>query len=182
MPSLFLIDRQDDADNVTLEELMQFVKGPDFPTGGIIVGSEGIRNAYATGRGRIVIRAVATVQDNPNKPGRQQIEVTELPYQVNKSLLIQRIAELVNKGVISDISDLRDASDRRGISIVVELKRGTQPMKVLNQLYQAHQSANDLRRTDVGPGRSPTAAVIPKAGLADSYRSSSSGYHAAYGV
>ncbi len=116
MPSTFLIDRQDDADNVTLEELMQFVNGPDFPTGGIIVGSEGIRNAYATGRGRIVIRAVATVEDNPNKPGRQQIKITELPYQVNKSLLIQRMAELVNKGVLSDISDLRDASDRRGIS------------------------------------------------------------------
>jgi len=132
----YLIDRQDDADNVTLEELMQFVKGPDFPTGGIIVGSEGIRNAYATGRGRIVLRAVATVEENPRSPGRQQINVTELPYQVNKSLLIQRMAELVNKGVISDISDLRDASDRRGISIVVELKRGTQPMKVLNQLFK----------------------------------------------
>ncbi len=115
---------------------MQFVKGPDFPTGGIIVGSEGIRNAYATGRGRVVIRAVARIEDNPRKPGRQLINVTELPYQVNKSLLIQRIAELVNKGVLSDISDLRDASDRRGISIVIELKRGTQPMKVLNQLFK----------------------------------------------
>jgi len=132
----FLIDRQDDADDVTLEELIGFVKGPDFPTGGIIVGSEGIRNAYATGRGRIFVRAVAEVQENPNSPGRQQIEITELPYQVNKSLLIQRMAELVNKGVLSDISDLRDASDRRGISIIVELKRGTQPMKVLNQLFK----------------------------------------------
>ncbi len=132
----FLIDRQEDADNVTLDELMHFVTGPDFPTGGIIVGSEGIRSAYATGRGRIVVRAVATIQDNPSSPGRQQIEVTELPYQVNKSLLIQRMAELVNKGVLSDISDLRDASDRRGISIIIELKRGTQPLKVLNQLYK----------------------------------------------
>ncbi len=132
----YLIDRQEDVIDVTLDELMQFVKGPDFPTGGIIVGSEGIRNAYATGRGRVVIRAVATIEDNPRHPGRQLINVTELPYQVNKSLLIQRIAELVNKGVLSDISDLRDASDRRGISIVVELKRGTQPMKVLNQLFK----------------------------------------------
>ena len=132
----FLIDRYADVDNVTLEELMQFVKGPDFPTAGIIVGSEGIRSAYATGRGRIVIRAKATIEDNPRSPGRQQINVTELPYQVNKSLLIQRMAELVNKGVIPDISDLRDASDRRGISIIVELKRGTQPMKVLNQLFK----------------------------------------------
>ncbi|NCF64610.1 MAG: DNA gyrase subunit A [Chloroflexi bacterium] len=133
---IFLIDRHADVDNVTLEELMQFVKGPDFPTAGIIVGSEGIRNAYATGRGRIVIRAKANIEDNPRSPGRQQINITELPYQVNKSLLIQRMAELVNKGIIPDISDMRDASDRRGISIVVELKRGTQPMKVLNQLFK----------------------------------------------
>ncbi len=132
----FLIDRQGDVDNVTLDELMHYVTGPDFPTGGILVGTEGIRNAYATGRGRVVIRAVANIEDNPRSPGRQQINVTELPYQVNKSLLIQRMAELVNKGVIPDISDLRDASDRRGISIIIELKRGTQPMKVLNQLFK----------------------------------------------
>jgi DNA gyrase subunit A len=133
---IFLIDRQDDAYNVTLDELMEFVKGPDFPTGGIIIGTEGIRNAYATGRGRIVMRGVATIEDNPRSAGRQQINITEIPYQVNKSLLIERMAELVNKGVITDISDLRDASDRRGISIIVELKRGTQPLKVLNQLYK----------------------------------------------
>lgn len=133
---VYLIERQDDSDNVTLEELMEFVKGPDFPTGGIIVGTEGIRNAYATGRGRIVVRGVANIEENPHHPGRQQINITEIPYQVNKSLLIERMAELVNKGVLSDISDLRDASDRRGISIIVELKRGTQPLKVLNQLYK----------------------------------------------
>jgi DNA gyrase subunit A len=133
---IYLIDRQDDAYDVTLDELMEFVKGPDFPTGGIIIGSEGIRNAFATGRGRIVIRGVANIEDNPHSPGRQRINITEIPYQVNKSLLIERMAELVNKGVISDISDLRDASDRRGISIIVELKRGTQPLKVLNQLYK----------------------------------------------
>lgn len=133
---VYLIDRQEDVDDVTLEELMAFVNGPDFPTGGIVIGTEGIRNAYATGRGRIVIRGVANIEDNPHNPGRQQINITEIPYQVNKSLLIERMAELVNKGIISDISDLRDASDRRGISIVVELKRGTQPLKVLNQLYK----------------------------------------------
>ena len=132
----YLIDRQDDVDDVTLEELMQFVKGPDFPTGGIIVGTEGIRSAYATGRGRVIIRAVATVEEMPGKSDRQRINITEIPYQVNKSMLIERIADLVNKGEIPDISDLRDSSDRRGISIIVELKRGTQPMKVLNQLYK----------------------------------------------
>ena len=123
-------------DDVTLDELMQFVKGPDFPTGGIIVGTEGIRNAYGTGRGRIFMRGVATIEDNPRKPGRQRINITELPFQVNKAMLIERIAELANKGIISDISDLRDSSDRHGISVIVELKRNTQPMKVLNQLYK----------------------------------------------
>ncbi|HEY1408994.1 MAG TPA: DNA gyrase subunit A, partial [Promineifilum sp.] len=132
----FLIDRQEAVDEVTLDDLMEYVKGPDFPTGGVIVGSEGIRNAYATGRGRIVMRGVAGIEPNLRSPGRMQINITELPFQVNKALLIERIAELVNKGVIDDISDLRDASDRNGISIIVELKRHTQPRKVLNQLFK----------------------------------------------
>ncbi len=133
---IHLIDRQDEADDVTLDDLMQFVKGPDFPTAGVIVGSEGIRSAYATGRGRIVVRGVANIEPTPRNPGRMQINITELPYQVNKALLIERIAELVNKGVIDDISDLRDSSDRNGISVIVELKRHTQPRKVLNQLFK----------------------------------------------
>ncbi|MCB8944645.1 MAG: DNA gyrase subunit A [Ardenticatenaceae bacterium] len=133
---VYLIDRQDDWDNVTLDELMQFVKGPDFPTGGILIGNEGIRSAYATGRGRVIMRAVAEVEELPRNPDRQQIHITEIPYQVNKSLLIERIAELVTKGVITEISDLRDASDRNGLSIIIELKRNTQPLKVLNQLYK----------------------------------------------
>ena len=132
----YLIERYDDIDNVTLDELMQFVKGPDFPTGGLIIGNEGIRSAYATGRGRVVMRAKAEIEPMPRNPDRQRINVTEIPFQVNKALLIERIAELVNKGVITDISDLRDESDKRGISIVVELKRHTQPLKVLNQLYK----------------------------------------------
>lgn len=132
----YLIDRQDEIDDVTLDDLMQFVKGPDFPTGGVIVGSEGIRNAFAAGRGRIVVRGVATVEELPRNPDRQRINITELPFQVNKAMLIERIAELVNKGVITDISDLRDSSDRQGISVIVELKRGAQPLKVLNQLYK----------------------------------------------
>jgi DNA gyrase subunit A len=132
----YLIDRQDDADDVTLDDLMAFVKGPDFPTGGVIVGTEGIRNAYATGRGRIIVRGVATIEPNPRHSGRMQINISELPFMVNKALLIERMAELVNKGVLDDISDLRDSSDRNGISIVVELKRHTQPLKVLNQLFK----------------------------------------------
>jgi DNA gyrase subunit A len=136
---VLLIDRQEDQDSVTLDDLMQLVKGPDFPTGGIIVGGEGIRNAYATGRGRVIIRAVAEVEEMPNRTGRQRINVTEIPYQVNKSNLIERIAELANRGKLPDISDLRDESDRRGISVIIELKRGTQPLKVLNQLYKHTQ-------------------------------------------
>ena len=132
----YLIDRQDDVDEVTLDDLMEFVKGPDFPTGGEIIGSEGIRNAYATGRGRVVMRGVATIEPNPRHPERMQINITELPYQVNKAMLVERIAELVNKGVIDDISDLRDSSDRTGTSVIVELKRHTQPRKVLNQLFK----------------------------------------------
>ncbi len=132
----YLIERYDDIDNVTLEELMQFVKGPDFPTGGLIIGNEGIRSAYATGRGRVVMRAKAEIEPLPRNPDRQRINITEIPFQVNKAMLIERMAELVNKGVITDISDLRDESDKRGISIVVELKRHTQPLKVLNQLYK----------------------------------------------
>jgi DNA gyrase subunit A len=135
----YLIDRQDNQDDVTLDDLMQFVKGPDFPTGGIIVGNEGIKSAYATGKGRVVIRAVATIEEMPRRPDRQRINVTELPFQVNKSTLIERIAELVNKGVLDNIADLRDESDRNGISIIVELKRGCQPRKVLNQLYKHTQ-------------------------------------------
>ncbi len=132
----YLIDHQEDADNVSLDDLMQFVKGPDFPTGGIVVGNEGVRNAYGTGRGRIIVRGRAEIEELPRSPDRMRINITELPFQVNKAMLIERMAELVTKGVITDISDIRDESDKRGISVIVELKRHTQPMKVLNQLYK----------------------------------------------
>jgi DNA gyrase subunit A len=135
----YLIDRQDDQDNVTLDDLMVFVKGPDFPTGGTILGTEGIRNAYATGRGRVIMRAVSEIEEMPGRSDRHRINITEIPYQVNKSHLIERIAELANQGKITEISDLRDESDRHGISIIVELKRGTQPKKVMNQLYKHTQ-------------------------------------------
>jgi DNA gyrase subunit A len=135
----YLIERQVDQDEVTLEDLMQFVKGPDFPTGAMILGNEGIKAAYATGRGRLVMRGVAEIEEMPSRPGRYRINITEIPYQVNKASLVEKIAELVNQGKITDISDLRDESDRNGISVIVELKRGTQPKKVLNQLYKHTQ-------------------------------------------
>jgi DNA gyrase subunit A len=132
----YIIERYDAQDDITVEELMQFVQGPDFPTGGQVIGTEGIKSAYATGKGRVVMRAVAEIEDSKVRADRQRINITEIPFQVNKSTLIERIAELVTQGKIPDIADLRDESDRNGISIVVELKRGTQPIKVLNQLYK----------------------------------------------
>ncbi|HPP62154.1 MAG TPA: DNA gyrase subunit A [Anaerolineales bacterium] len=130
----FLIDNFDRADEITVEELMKFVPGPDFPTGGMIVGTEGIVSAYATGRGRVVMRGVAHIEEM--KGSRHQIVITEIPYQVNKTSLIERIAELARTEKIDQISDMRDESDQRGMSIVIELKRGAQPKKVLNQLYK----------------------------------------------
>jgi DNA gyrase subunit A len=130
----YVIDHYDELDEVTVEDLMQFIKGPDFPTGGLILGDEGIRQAYATGRGRIVMRAMTHIEEM--RGNRHRLVVTELPYQVNKAGLLERIANLVREGRLADVSDLRDESDRRGMSVVIELKRGAQPDKVLNQLFK----------------------------------------------
>ena len=129
-----LIDHWDELDEVTIEDLMQYVEGPDFPTGGIIVGREGIVQAYATGRGRLIVRAVTQIEEM--RSGRYSIVITELPYQTNKSALLERIAELVRSGKIDTISDLRDESDRHGMSIIIELKRSAQPRKTLNRLFK----------------------------------------------
>ena len=124
-----------DNPGVTVDELTQFIKGPDFPTAGIILGQEGIKNAYATGHGRIVVQAKAHVADTPELE-RRQIVVTELPYQTNKAALVERIAELVKAKRIRGISELRDESDRQGMRIVIEVGRGAQPQQVLNSLYK----------------------------------------------
>jgi DNA gyrase subunit A len=120
--------------NAQLAEILKFVQGPDFPTAGIIHGRAGVFEAYRTGRGRFMMRAKASIE-NINKD-RQAIIVTEIPYQVNKARLVERIAQLVNDKDIEDISDIRDESDRDGMRIVVELKRGAEPQIVLNQLYK----------------------------------------------
>ena len=130
----YLIDHYDQIEEVNIDDLLRLMPGPDFPTGGVIVGSEGIRQAYTTGRGRIVLRGKAHIEENGKD--RHRIVITEIPYQLNKTTLIERIAELVREEKLDDISDLRDESDRRGMSIVIELKRGAQPRKVLNQLYK----------------------------------------------
>ena len=130
----YMIDNYDQIDEVSVEDLIKFLPGPDFPTGGVIVGDEGIRLAYSTGRGRIVLRGMAMIEEMNG--GRFRIVITEIPYQLNKNTLIERIAELARTGRLDDISDLRDESDRTGMSIIVELKRSAQPHKVLNQLYK----------------------------------------------
>src|SRR5438309_8610047 len=123
--------------NAQLAEILKYVQGPDFPTAGIIHGRAGIFEAYRTGRGRFMMRAKAAIE-NINKD-RQAIIVTEIPYQVNKAVLIKRIAQLVNDKDVEDISDVRDESDRDGMRIVVELKRGAEAQIVLNQLFKHTQ-------------------------------------------
>ncbi|HEX8830892.1 MAG TPA: DNA topoisomerase (ATP-hydrolyzing), partial [Longimicrobium sp.] len=118
----------------TVDDLMAHLPGPDFPTGGIILGHGGIRDAYHKGRGRVVMRA--RVYKESRRNGREQLVVTEIPYGTNKSRIIEQVADLTRAGKMADVSDLRDESDRDGIRIVLELKRGADAVKVLNQLYK----------------------------------------------
>ncbi|MFA8344356.1 MAG: DNA gyrase subunit A [Rhodothermaceae bacterium] len=123
-----------DDPTLTSEDLMKYVIAPDFPTGGLIFGYEGVRSAYTTGRGRVVVRAKANIETHKND--RESIVVTELPFQVNKAVLIEKMADLVRQQKITDISNIRDESDRDGMRIVIELKRDAQPEVVLNQLFK----------------------------------------------
>jgi DNA gyrase subunit A len=150
-----------------LRGLMEHVKGPDFPTGALVVGRAGIQTAYRTGRGAILMRARATVEQL-KKGDKQSIVVTEIPYQVNKATLIKRIADLVGEKTIEGISDLRDESDREGMRIVIELKRGEVPEVILNNLYkhtQLQQSFGVIKLAIVG-GR-PKVLNLPE--LVDSF-------------
>ena len=131
-----LLELIEDPD-IEIAQLMSFIKGPDFPTGSVISGSRGIRDAYLTGRGRIIQRAFA--QTETQKNGRERIIVSEIPYQVNKSNLLIKIAALVREKKVDGISDLRDESDREGMRIVIELRKGTDPEVVLNMLYKHTQ-------------------------------------------
>ncbi len=123
--------------SITNEELIKYVIAPDFPTGGIIFGYEGVREAFTTGRGRIILRAKANIESHKNE--RENIIITELPYQVNKANLIEKIAELVREEKLNDISNIRDESDRDGMRIVIETKRGSQPEVIINQLFKHTQ-------------------------------------------
>ncbi|MFH0915701.1 MAG: DNA gyrase subunit A [bacterium] len=141
--------------SLTSVDLMRFIKGPDFPTGGLIMGSAGIREGYETGRGRVVVRARA--HSEPIKQGKTAIIVTELPYQVNKAQLIEKIAELVREKKIPEISDLRDESDRSGMRIVIELKREAIPKVVLNKLFK-----HSAMQTTFGVNMLALADGVPK--------------------
>ena len=123
-----------DNNDITIDELMQHIKGPDFPTGGLIYGHEGVKDAYHTGRGRVVVRGEATVENLSDT--KEAIVVTSIPYQVNKAEMIRRTADLVNDKKIEGITDIRDESDRSGLRIVYELRRDAVPNVVLNRLYQ----------------------------------------------
>ena len=145
----------DDPD-ATTEDLMKYVKGPDFPTGGTIMGRQGIRDAYTTGKGQIIVRAVAEIEEMERASHRFQIVVTELPYQVNKAALVEKTAALVKTRKIEGISEIRDESDRDGMRIVYELRGGVQPQVILNNLYkqtslQSSFSANMLALIDSTP-------------------------------
>ena len=142
-----------DNPEATSEDLMKYVRAPDFPTGGTIMGTSGAREAYTTGKGQIVVRAVAEVEEMPRNANRMQIVVTELPYQVNKAGLVEKIATLAKNRRIEGVSEVRDESDRDGMRVVIELRGGVQPQVVLNNLYkqtplQSSFSANMLALID----------------------------------
>ena len=131
-----LIDNYERRSEITVDELLAFVQGPDFPTGALVIADEGLREAYATGRGRLVVRARAEIEEADN---HHRIVLSEIPYQVGKTAVVERIVALVREGRIDNIADLRDESDRNGMRLTVELKRNAQPLKVLNQLYKYTQ-------------------------------------------
>ena len=157
---LHLIEHSDSSDAELTAELLQIVPGPDFPTGGRIHGRKGIESAYREGRGVIQVRAVADFETT--REGRDRIVVSEIPYQVNKARLIEKIAELVRDKRLTGISDLRDESDRRGMRIVIELKRGEEPRVVLNNLYRhtALQSSFGMNLLAISRNRPRTFSLV----------------------
>src|SRR6478672_6681423 len=151
-----------DNPELTVEELMEIVPGPDFPTGGLIVGRDGIQAAYSTGRGRIIMRAKAYIEEG--RGNRFNIIVTELPYQVNKATLAEKIAELINSDKLDGASLVRDESDRSGMRLVVELKREAQPKKVLNMLfkYTSMQSTFGANMLALVEGKEPRVLTLKR--------------------
>ena len=153
-----------DHPEATVDDLIKFIQGPDFPTGGIIMGREGIHSAYSSGRGRVVVRARAAIEDMA-RGGRKQIVVTEIPYQINKATLVEKIALLAKDKKVDGISDIRDESDRHGMRVVIELRREAQAEIVLNNLYkhtalQSAFSVNTLALVDGQPQVLPLKRIL----------------------
>ena len=156
----YLIDHPDAA----VDDLLRFVPGPDFPTAGLIMGTAGIRSAYATGRGRVVMRARAEIEEGERESDRRRIVVSELPYQVNKASLQEKIADLVGEKRLDGIANMRDESDRQGMRLVIELKRDARPQAVLNQLFKhtAMQTAFNVNMVAVA-GQQPLVLTLKTA-------------------
>ena len=145
-----------DNTDITIDELMQHIKAPDFPTGGTIYGYDGVKEAFHTGRGRVVLRAKANIED---VNGRECIIVNEIPYQVNKAEMIRKTAELINDKKIEGISNIRDESDRKGMRIVYILKRDAIPNIVLNKLYKYTQLQSSFSVNNIALGQRKTRDV-----------------------
>lgn len=142
-----LVNAYIDKPDMSVDEMMEIMPGPDFPTGGIIMGTDGVKNAYLTGKGKVIVRGVTEVEER--RKGYEQIVITEIPYQVNKSVMIEKIAALVKEKIIDGISDIRDESDKDGIRIVIELKQNVSGQVVLNLLYKHTQLENSYGITNL---------------------------------
>ena len=176
---VYMLNHWEKLDDIDVDQLMKFVQGPDFPTGGVIIqeaGEEGLEAAYGSGRGRITVQAKAHTEEMER--GRSRIIVTELPYTVNKSSLIERIAELAREGHLEGLADLRDESDRQGMRIVIELTKNAEPELVLRELYkrtpmQTTFGINLLALVDGEP-----RTLDPEAGAARLCRAPADGHQA----
>jgi DNA gyrase subunit A len=176
----FMIDNYEAVDDITAEQLMAHVPGPDFPTGGMIVGKEGINYAYTTGKGRIVLRGVANIEET--KAGRHHIIITEIPYQLNKSSLIERIAELVREDKLDQISDLRDESDQRGMSIVIEAQARRTAQEGAQPTLQIHGPAINFWRANAGPGERRAAPADSQTCPAHFHRTPRRSHHPSHPI
>ena len=160
--TVWAVEHLDAPPETREQELLRLIPGPDFPTGGIIIGRAGIRHGYRTGRGSVVVRARTSVEPATHKKNKDVIVVTEIPYQVNKSRLLEKIAELVQDKTIDGVSDIRDESDRSGMRIVIELRRGEVPEVVLNNLYKHTplQTTFGINAVAIVAGRPRTLALV----------------------
>ncbi len=176
---VYMLEKWEKLDDIDVDTLMEFIQGPDFPTGGLIIqekGEEGIEAAYGSGRGRVTVQAKAHIEEMDR--GRNRIIVTELPYMVNKSSLIERIADLAREGHLEGLSDLRDESDRHGMRIVLEMTKNADPEVDPARALQAHADADHVQHQPAGAGGWRAAHADAQAGAARLYRAPADGHQA----